>query len=220
MFFKGVSPIWHSRMIQRAEFWLMEFPCQSLPPPSSFSWAFLFTYAIQFQDSFHWLFVISLQDPSQSLKPKYHPPGPEEDFRHRGRSSFPSVAFDCHWINWAGFQRKHPLCGGVPTALPSNSWWQISGHIYRKWWIFSLQMAYHNKLIPLHVTGNCILLWEGNCMRSMNIWYMDISKQPDLEKIKTALYSQSLRPPHWQDSDFNLLQVAKLRKVIALSIFN
>lgn len=41
---------------------------------------------------------------------------------------------------------------------------------------------------------------------------MDISKQPDLEKIKTALYSQSLRPPHQQDPDFNLLQVAKLRK--------
>lgn len=41
---------------------------------------------------------------------------------------------------------------------------------------------------------------------------MDISKQPDLEKIKTALYSQSLRPPHRQDPDFNLLQVAKLRK--------
>lgn len=41
---------------------------------------------------------------------------------------------------------------------------------------------------------------------------MDISKQPDLEKIKTALYSQSLKAPHQQDPDFNLLQVAKLRK--------
>ena len=41
---------------------------------------------------------------------------------------------------------------------------------------------------------------------------MDISKQTDLEKIKTALYSQSLKPPHRQDPDFNLLQVAKLRK--------
>lgn len=46
---------------------------------------------------------------------------------------------------------------------------------------------------------------------------MDISKQPDLEKIKTALYSQSLRPPHRQDPDFNLLQVAELRKVLQLS---
>lgn len=85
-------------------------------------------------------------------------------------------------------------------------------HISRGWWIFSLQMACHNKLIPLHVTGNWILPWEENCMRFMNIWCMDISKQPDLEKIKTALYSQSLRPPHWQDPDFNLLQVAKLRQ--------
>jgi hypothetical protein len=41
---------------------------------------------------------------------------------------------------------------------------------------------------------------------------MDISKQPDLEKIKTALYSQSLRPLYQQGPDFNLLQVAKLKK--------
>lgn len=133
MFFKVVSPIWHSRMIPRAEFWLMEFPCQSLPPLISFSWAFLFISAIQFQDNFHWLFVMSLQNPSQSLKPKYHLLGLRNISSTEGGSRFPSVAFSCHWVNWTRLSEETPFVpwSTFSTAfkiMVANLWAHLQGN--------------------------------------------------------------------------------------------
>lgn len=164
--------------------------------------------------SFHWLFITSLQE-LRSIHETLTPPSCSRGIlKHKGRTRF---SFSCILISLGQLNkvfRENIICTlylWATSATSSEPWWQISEHIYRGRWILSLQMALY-KLILLRVTGDWILPWEGNCMRSMNIWCMDISKQPDLEKIKTALYSQSLKPPHRQDPDFNLLQVAKLRK--------
>lgn len=168
----------------------------------------LHVYTIQFQDSFRYFTSIQAGPWNPNITFLW-----QRNISAQGKVYvFLQLHFNFTGSTKQGFQRKHHLWLWTPSVTSSKSWWQISEHIYRGWWIFSLQMACHNELIPLHVTGNWIFPWEGNCMRSMNIWCMDISKQPDLEKIKTALYSQSLRPPHRQDPDFNLLQVAELRK--------
>lgn len=191
---------------------LRNFPVSASFHSCSFSWAFLFFCAIQFQDSFHSLFVIAWQILKLVLETLIAPSCGRGILKQRGRTRFSS---SCILISLGQLNktfRGNILC----TFLHFKHLLQKHGgkslNIFTGEGESSVSRWLSTKLIPLCVTGDWILPWEGNCMRSMNIWCMDISKQPDLEKIKTALYSQSLKPPHWQDPDFNLLQVAKLRK--------
>lgn len=94
---------WHSRMIQRAEFWLRVISL--LVPPSTpfpfyehsclsiyitvlgqFS---LFVVVVVAVCLLWWLYKYS----NQSLKPKYHPSGAEEYFSKEGGLDFPPIAF-------------------------------------------------------------------------------------------------------------------------------
>lgn len=173
----------HSRIISKTEYHLSNVRislCLFADSPT-----FLVMFVVQPQASLGG--SLFLKDLSRwSLR---QPCGPGE-LQHPGSLESTLVAFYFHQVNWNVSQRKHHLQLGALSAT-SQAQWPISAYL-QGWWALFLQMAHHDKLIPLRVTSNWILPWEGKCMRPVNIWCMDISKQPDLEKIKTALYSQSL----------------------------
>lgn len=101
------------------------------------------------------------------------------------------------------------------TSMGANLWTYLQG-----WWVSSLQMALHNKLIPLRVTGNWILPWEGSIWDpwTFDVWMFLNSltwkrlKQPCIPSLSERLTSrtQILICSRWLHSG----------RLIELSVFN